>query len=298
MVIIEKHHNFRYVLNMAGSSELETANGPASPIVWRDAKTWVPEIDAWIQPFLKPKAINQLKSIQRVNLYRDDHLWLEKVLADELSYEVEHVVQELSDYLESRTIRVYHGCRVADVGVYLKEGLKINDPEACKALVRTIVSEESDLEWMLPTLEHRLANFPDSDRDRGNLFLSLDDRELVEDCCEYALYGSEWLRVFFDCSAFHILRRRGIPTILKVDFPLNMASSSDRTILASELMNEWTYLQKNHNDKTIKKNFAFLIHENLPGNMIVDHYHPAVLTDVYRNNTRVETVYTQCPSCP
>jgi hypothetical protein len=283
---------------MAGSSELETANGPASPIVWRDAKTWVPEIDTWIQPFLEPNAIDRLKSTQRDDLYRDDHLWLEEVLADELSYEVEHVVQELSDYLESRTIKVYHGCRVADVGVYLKEGLKINDPEACKAVVRKIVSEEPELEWMLPTLEHRLANFPHSHRDRGTLFLGLDDRLLVEDCCEYALYGSEWLRAFFPSSARHILRRRGIPTIIIFNIPINLTTSGDRKELSRALLQEWTCLKAYSRYKPRFINFSFLLRENIPGAMIVDHYHPAGLVDVYQENKKVKTVVTRCPSCP
>lgn len=278
---------------MTDTSKLEAVHGPVSPIVWRDAETWVPEIGAWIQDFLEPNAISLLKSI-----HQDDPMWREEVPSDERSDELEDVVEQLAKYLETRTVRVYHGCRVDDVGVYLKEGLKISNLETCKDQVRKIVSEEPDLAWRLPTLENHLAIILPNESEQGISFVGLDDRLLTGECSHYALYGSECVMAIIGSSGYNALRRRGVPSILEIDLPLHRVSISTLIFISRAFLREWVnFLDKTPEEVRLEE-ISIGIDENIPGTMIVDHYHPAVLNDIYQENKKVKTVSTRCPSCP
>jgi hypothetical protein len=95
----------------------------------------------------------------------DDFEWL-KILESKLAARpIESVIDDLASALDPVVLRVYHGCRVADAGVFHREGLRINSPEALAEDVRRIVAEESDLAWLRPTIESRLVAFEHRDRD-------------------------------------------------------------------------------------------------------------------------------------
>lgn len=270
---------------------------PSAPIVWKERATWFDDFGAWLQPYLDEVEIARLKAGRRKPYKWDDHFWLDKVLAGALLIELDELVENFASYLQGRTLRTFHGCRVADAGVFHSEGLKVNDPAELETLARLIVAEEPDLEWMRSSIDQRLAEFDDRERDAGRLYVVLDDRALTERASHYALYGSEWLMVFFGLGGQRVLRERGVPTILQVDLPLADAPHSQTVELARKLLQEWTHVTVNRRDWSPVRDFSFILRTNIAPARIVGHYHPAVLPDTHAQKVGRVTAITTCPSC-
>jgi hypothetical protein len=227
----------------------------------------------------------------------DDFEWL-KILESKLAARpIESVIDDLASALDPVVLRVYHGCRVADAGVFHREGLRINSPEALAEDVRRIVAEESDLAWLRPTIESRLVAFEHRDRDTGRSYVGVDHRALIEEAGPYALYGSEWILSFFGFGAHDILRRRGVPTIVEIDLPCRYMSPASRAEFGRQLLQEWTRVQVNRPDWLPVIDFTVILHVDLPPEAIVGHLHPAAVIDPLCQRVRRITAATHCPHC-
>lgn len=232
-----------------------------------------------------------------LDLSWDDYAWLE-VAEGVLVRSIDGVASDLADTLSFASLRVYHGCRVIDAGVYHRGGIRRNDPVWLANEVRRIVAEEDELAWMRPGLEDRLRAFDVADRDTGNVFIVLDDRVMVERCGNYLIYGSEWITCFFDDRGRRVLCRRGAPTVIEVDFPLDEASTHARIDLARALLQEWTRIKVNRPSWVPKRDFSFCLKRDVPATWVVGHHHPEKIRDPYHLNSVHRSVVRTCPSCP
>lgn len=264
---------------------------------WNNAATWHERMSVWLAPWLSPNGMVALETMGHQDICQYDFAWREDILEPHLSSDLETVRDALADDLMDGVVRVYHGCRVDDAGIYHRDGLRRNSPADMEALVRHIVGEEDALDYMRSDIDRRLAEFEDRERDEGKLYVSLDDREQLDRSGHYALFGPEWLQVFFSFQAFDILRKRGVPTILKIDLPLSDVAVHFRRALADDLLNEWTRRVVNRPDWIRSLNFTIILRDDLPPDRVVGHYHPEVLKSPYHRNAAFKTEITSCPSC-
>jgi hypothetical protein len=265
-------------------------------IHWKDPSTWVGRLSHWIKPFLNRRGIRHLQRMSEQKLCWDDPIWLEKT-QEILDFDVQCVTERLGLALSGATIRTFHGCRPRDAGIYLRNGILCNDPKMLASQARHIVMEEEGLHYLQATIDQRLTDFKERDRDTGRLYLALDDRTLRDGGGHYLLYGSEWLQCLFGFEAHDVLRRRGVPTVVLVDLPLAMTHEHERRELSEALLQEWTRIKVNRPNWCPERDFTFILRCNVSGSFIAGHYHPETVCDPFYQNVRRSIESRYCPSC-
>jgi hypothetical protein len=281
--------------------ELQVAASP-SPwrgrlVHWKDRSTWFDALGGWIEPYFRKGAFTRLSSLKEKDLCWDDSDWLDVVLAPKLRIEIDTAVDLLADELDRAILRAFHGCRVADAGVFHREGIRLNDPTVLEAEVRRIVAEEDDLAWRRPTIGREVAEWDARERDTGRLYVCADDQPQLDRIGHYMLYGSEWITALLGFSAHHTLRRRGVPTMIELDLPFNLATPNTRREFARKLLQEWVRVLVNAPTFVPKLDFTVILRADLPPEMIVGHYHPTALKCPFNRFATFETKQPVCPSC-
>lgn len=266
-------------------------------LVWKDTPTWYERLSTWLEPWLIPGGKAALERLGEQDICHDDFAWREEILGPHLNDDLEVVRDQLAEGLKDATLRVYHGCRAPDAGVYERFGLLRNDPVSMEAEVRRIVAEEDSLSYMRADIDQRLVEFDSRERDTGKAYVCVDDREQLDASGHYALYGPEWLQAFFSFSGFEVLRKRGVPTILEIDLPLIFANDYDRKQFSEQLLNEWTRMVVNRPDRTPSIDFTIILRRDLPPEWVVGHYHPGALRSPYEQFQIFKSEVTHCPSC-
>lgn len=265
-------------------------------ISWKEPKSWAPAVSRWLRPFLNQHGIRHLQRMGEQDICWDDSDWLKKTQSV-LRFEVGYVAERFADALSFATARTFHGCRPHDAGLYHRIGIRRNDPAVLADEVRRIVSEEDQLAYLRPGIEQRLREFDHADRDTGRLYLVMDDRGLTNSAGHYLLYGSEWIQCVLGFEAHEPLRRRGVPTVLAVDLPLSMVTSHEREQLAEKLLQVWTRIKVNRPDWIPELDFTFSLYVDIPGSMVVGHFHPELIRDPFYQNIMRRVGRQNCPSC-
>lgn len=264
---------------------------------WKDRETWFDILTAWIQPYFCPGGFARLTRLKSKDLCWDDSDWLDVVLAPRLRVQIDTAVDLLAEALEPAILRVFHGCRVADAGVYHREGLLLNDPAKLAEEVRRIVAEEEELAWRRPTIEKDLAEWDARERDASRLYVCADDQPQLDYIGHYLLYGSEWISAFLGWSGHRVLRRRGVPTMIEIDLPFHLATPNTRIEFARHLLQEWVRVTVNAPTFVPQLDFSLILRASLPPDMVVGHYHPKAVKDTFNGKALVRTDHPFCPTC-
>jgi len=265
---------------------------------WDAFPTWAPMIDRWLAPYFVDDHLRLLKAVDPKPHYVDDPIWVDEVLQSVLKEDAEFVVETVVGELVTQFIHAFHGCRTKDASPYHEHGILLNDPEILTEQLRTIVREEEGLEHFRPKVEALIAKFDSRDRDTDRLYLSADERSLIEDAGHYLIYGSEWIQCVLGWGAHTVLRERGVPTIVDVCLPLNTQSSQTRQELAGKLLHEWTRARVEVRNGDIRDiDFSFILREAVPSSWVLSHHHPAYVPDPYYHGTKRVTRDPTCPAC-
>lgn len=266
-------------------------------IDWKQPTTWVSYIDVWLTPYLNEHRIEKLKGMGRQNLCIDDPAWLEEILQSAISDQIEEITDDLAVDIEAAFIRSFHGCRVKDATSFHEEGIRLNDPSVLADQVRAIVNEEPELKIDKARVESLLSKFDSWDRDTNRLYLSVDERGLIDDAGHYLLYGSEWIQCVLGWGAHRVMRKRGVPTIIDVRLPLRTQSRQTRNELASKILHEWTRLTVDHESEVWKIDFSFILRDSIPASWVISHHHPTYVNDPFYQRIRRTTQDPWCPAC-
>ncbi|CAG5006581.1 hypothetical protein DYBT9275_03855 [Dyadobacter sp. CECT 9275] len=265
-------------------------------IDWRNPESWYGPLRLWIQPYFTKSGFQSLQEMGYQDIYSDDSDWFE-ILERFTTRDADELINLLSATFTGATVKAYHGCRVADAGVYHRHGLLVNNPEVLADQARKLVNEEAELAASKSIIEEALLEFKHRNHYRGLLYLALDDRLLIERAGQYLLYGSEWILDLLGQEAHEVLKKRGVPTLLHVHLPIRKLGVGDRTDLARALLQEWIRITVNSPEDIPIKDFAFCLHKDIPTQMIVKHTHPEYVVDPYRYEMRCWTKQIFCASC-
>lgn len=263
---------------------------------WKDRETWWPALEIWLQPYWSPEGRLALESAGEQDLCWDDTDWLD-LFGEHLTAKMDDLAEDLADSLNGAVLRVFHGCRVLDAGVFHRDGLKINDPTALEAEVRRIVAEEEGLAWMRPGLDDRIRTFDARERDTGRLYVCADETPQLDRSGHYLLYGSEWVQCVLGWGAHSVMKRRGTPTVVELDLPFSLADHPTRTTFARKLLQEWVRVLLNAPTFVPALDFSVILHHDLPASMVVGHHHPPMVKDPFNGFARERSPRTTCPHC-
>src|SRR3954454_22335970 len=154
-------------------------------LVWADHRTWVPPLTDFLRSRLKRGTMARLRAADTEDFYADDPEWL-KLLDHELRGELDEVKKELADALRGSRVRVFHGCRTDDAGVYFREGLKVHRWDELIAQVRALVDADEHRRDRKSVIEQTIAELGNyRNLDEGHSYVVLDERPLIEDSAHY-----------------------------------------------------------------------------------------------------------------
>jgi hypothetical protein len=180
------------------------------------------------------------------------------------------------------SVLVFHGGRPLDVESYYKYGLRIADKQQLTAAAKRIFLSPEFPEINEDAFQEAVSMLSGI-HDRV-LFVVLDDRELRNDCGHYLIYGSEHI-----CGIAaklgrnrprdyrQVLKRFGIPTILRLSLPLEMIEESDLLELADRLRESVPRIRAGRRPHQI--DFTFELSRDIPSMCILGHEHPDRIPD-------------------
>lgn len=264
-------------------------------ITWKDPKTWVPLLSAWLEPFFDPDGPD-IQSLGYQDLYIDDPEWLD-IFQNHMTEPLDYIIDQLSEAISVAKVTAYHGCRAENAMTYHENGIMQNDPYRIADEVRKIVSEENDLSFMRDKLELELSQTELWDRDTGKVYLTADDRSLIDYCGHYLIYGSEWILSFLGFAAHRVLRNRGVPTIVIAEMPLSEEHNSTLVQFAKKLLHEWTRINVNKPTAVWSIDFSFVLNRSVPPEWIISHYHPDGIPDPLHQRIKRHGINRACPAC-
>jgi hypothetical protein len=213
----------------------------------------------------------------------DDLRWLDKIVWAVKRQRIESKALLAERILERyASIRSVHGTRTADVGGFYRNGLIPLDLNAARK-----TANETFLGGQFPELNAEKVDAAiravDPSLREGRVWFEANEPMLVEQCGHYMLYGSEYVIGI----AAHLsgprdyrqaLKRVGTPTIFVCDVPWSLIGHGTLTEFAGcalqcvfeELLEGRDY------EPDSWRGAGFCIHQALPPECIVGHYHPSV----------------------
>ena len=185
----------------------------------------------------------------------------------------------LADALGAKTLRLYHGCRTADVGEYLRVGVRVHQR---KELIAAALARAAREGWPggKDAIEERSRQVDAHNVvDNGRSCAMLDDRALLTNCSHYLLHGSEFINAVLGLGERDPLNEPGVPTVLELDVPGTTLELNMRRRLATDFLFELAF-QLTSPPATISiQDTTINFHRDMPASWIVDHYHPDKIRD-------------------
>jgi hypothetical protein len=197
--------------------------------------------------------------------------------------------------------KAFHGCRPENIRSYYEHGLQGHQPDRIQARFRERFHDvdPSQLQKAIDELGNR------STSEKGKIWLTGDDRRMLDDFGHYSINGSEYLMSLaarltrFDRYGEDYrwrLREIGVPTVLEVDIPFSLIRPRQITEVATMILSAWG---QNVTGKHlgIDSPPCYVIHEDIAADCIKDHYHPERIRDVHREPGMYISNITRCEMC-
>lgn len=209
-----------------------------------------------------------------------DELWLEKILGPESRLAPGELVDRLTADLASsyRAVRAFHAGRPLDPDAYLRHGLLLATPERFVREAREVFAgEEEALATLLPRQDLSLVD--------GRVGLNLDERFLLHRFLCYTQYGSYFLFALAiqlerttGRPQRHLLRERGVPTVVACDVPLDRLPAANlRQLCCQGIRAALAGTEPNEEEPVTDHGFS--LDRPLPPEHVVACRHPRRLPD-------------------
>lgn len=215
----------------------------------------------------------------------DDLSWLDTIINRVTGEETDIKAFTAARLLERFDfIRACHATRTADVSAYYRHGLLPLDPSLVHARAAEIFLAGDFPELNAAHLDAAITDVG-SDLRAGRVWFEANERDLVEHCGHYLLYGGEYLIAL----AAHLPRGRdyrqalkafGRPTMFVCDIPLDMMGWPTLMEFAGcALESLFENLLDADYAPDLHRGAGFCVHRALGPEYIVGHYHLAKVRD-------------------
>ncbi|MFA6025548.1 MAG: hypothetical protein WC727_03840, partial [Ignavibacteriaceae bacterium] len=141
----------------------------------------------------------------------------------------------------------FHGCRPSDILSYYKYGLLVLDVELQNKYYEKMFLNKNFNKVTLDDFNFAISTLKKEKRE-NELYLAIDDKELIEFAGHYLIYGSEYImclaailseRIGIDYKAS--LREIGKPTVFKIKLPVYLVNDKDISHMFKYLFRLWIY---------------------------------------------------------
>lgn len=260
---------------------------------WRDRRKWLMAVPRYASQVLTSD-VRKFIEDQRPKCWSDDLNWLPNH---------EELLPAFSEKLWSyyTHAKAFHGCRPETLATYFEHGLQGQNPERILQQFRALYADlpPAVLERAIKRMSGRGAD------ERGSIWLSTDDKQMIRDHGHYIISDSEYLLSL----AAHIvtgdpwgedyrlrLRNVGIPTILEINIPVALIPSSERLAGARVILSHWGQRRAR---KLLGSSSSpgYRLRTDLPPECIKAHYHPARIVDRHTTYGRYENRQLICELC-
>lgn len=199
----------------------------------------------------------------------------------------ERVLDLMAPLLQERfaEVRLYHGCRPVDVGLYYREGIRRHGP--------FILDRAREIYRLQGIPEHAIeAAIADTDFevDKDRVFLALDDEPLIATAGHYMIYGSEAVMsvgaALMRLGCFDAQRKLmtvGQPTLLTCDVPLSLLREHSVREIAESLYDEYRLARGRQPRRPSRRDHTVVVRNDIPATSIRCHTTPTVIPDWHRN---------------
>lgn len=181
-------------------------------------------------------------------------------------------------------VRLFHGCRPADVRMYYEHGILRHGPDVvdrARAFLRAHRVPDALIESAVGGVDFQT--------DQGRVFLALDDKHLVKHAGHYLIYGSESL-LAITASLIWLghrdlqweLTRVGRPTLIVCDLPMQLLSVNSRHEIAQTLYHTYRQYRGRRPRRVRYVDHTVVFHGDVPPEAIVTHVEPRAIVDWHR----------------
>lgn len=262
-------------------------NNNSNILNWQNYNEWVLFFDEFILTKF-PDIFKEIKANNNQIQYVDYAGPLEKYINNHFndSKILDEFIRNLKNHYQC--ILAYHGCRPTNVNSYYQSGLLMLDKNKHNELFMRIFNKNDFKEITQEHLEKAIHEMNNSQRE-DQLYLTIDDRGLLEDAGHYMIYGSEYimsltasLSGILNFNYIPYLRNIGKPTIFKIKLPFSIIQTSDLQELLPCFFRQWVYNKSRNMVTTHHLDFSFLLKENILPENIIEHYHPKEIRDYHQ----------------
>lgn len=260
---------------------------------WRKRRSWLGSIRFYASDLLDPALRSHLQR-NRPDCWPDDLTWLPD--DDEL---VPAFCEKLTGYYSH--VKAFHGCRPENLRSYYELGLQGQQIDRIQTRFRQLFHDvdPARVQQALDEMQTR------STSEKGKIWLSGDDRDMLKDYGHYAINGSEYLMALAaelnGVSGRGVdyrwrLREIGVPTILEVDIPFSLVQEVQQVQLAKMILSAWG---QNMTGRQLGRDAppCYIIRQDIPPDCIKGHYHPERIRDPHRAHAMYVNQVTRCEMC-
>ena len=247
----------------------------------KDATIWDPIVSKALMSILGnsyPDTLN--KNAEKVP-YRDSDSEACSLFFEHTSRESVREAVKKEIVLNFKEVLAYHACRPSRVDDYYENGIVPLSPIEAQRKFREYFSAYVSNE----DIDKAIASVPFVTRD-SVVHAVLDDRDLVDGCGHYLIYGAEYQ----NCLAIHlpgasqstrdILKRIGKATIFVCRLPFSTVTDLEYLVPLMMADHFFRMAHKRHDVNII--DYTVTLEEAIPPDAIIRHYCPIRIKDPYK----------------
>tara|TARA_R110000868_G_scaffold349834_1_gene611159 strand:+ start:2081 stop:2752 length:672 start_codon:yes stop_codon:yes gene_type:complete len=196
--------------------------------------------------------------------------------------------------------KAFHGCRPESLSSYYEQGIRGQNAESIVQKFRALFADlpKTDIEQAIENMKRRESS------EKGKIWLSGDDGEMLDQFGHYLINGSEYLLALAanlergNYSEDHRLRLRtiGIPTIIEVDIPVDLIPPAQKLAVAKMILSKWGQL-RTRRPLGMSLSTCYVVHSDIPAECIKGHYHPPSILDPHQHKNYINKEI-RCDHCP
>lgn len=265
---------------------------PQKVLDWRNRRSWLRNIRSYAHRVLTPELVAALER-DRPECWSDVMDWLPN--HDDV---VPYFCDQMSSFYTH--FKAFHGCRPESLSSYYEQGIRGQNAESIVQKFRALFADlpKTDIEQAIENMKRRESS------EKGKIWLSGDDGEMLDQFGHYLINGSEYLLALAanlergNYSEDHRLRLRtiGIPTIIEVDIPVDLIPPAQKLAVAKMILSKWGQL-RTRRPLGMSLSTCYVVHSDIPAECIKGHYHPPSILDPHQHKNYINKEI-RCDHCP
>ena len=259
--------------------------------MWKAFREWRSALEDMFGDILNAELETKVRQNAESIKYWDEQMTCEELIGQPMdSIVTDNKIDEFRQRYSH--IRAYHACRTADVSGYYERGILPLCTEAQADRFRSIFPRDKFPELTEDMLQQSIKKISVGiDRE---LYLVIDDRQIIERAGHYLIYGSEYLTKLVTQlpiensqeKYFPVLRKIGKPTFIEINLPntTEYVSYGFIEVVIRYMITRWFYAIAHPRMESCIFGPDILLNKPILPEHVCSHYHPRKITDPLMRN--------------